>query len=191
VLLLGLALPLAAGEADRLREQAAASNRAWELLESLTTKVGARPVGSPGMTRAKEWAIAKLTALGFSNVHAEVFSKENAWVRGMESATVLTNYPRSIAIAGLGNSAATPAEGIEAEVILFPTLWELIQAPRESLLGKIAFVNQPMVRTQNEEGYRNAVRARTEGRHSPQSVAPWRISRGRSLSATLPCRTRG
>src|SRR6185295_11383753 len=32
-----------------------------------------------------------------------------------------------------------------------------------ALNGKIAFVNQPMVRTQNEEGYRAAVRARTEG----------------------------
>jgi len=148
---------------DRLRDQALAANHAWELLESLSTEVGARPVGSAGMTRAKDWALNRLTALGFTNVHAETFTKENAWVRGAESATVLTNYPRPLAITGLGNSIPTPPAGIEAEVVVFAALWQLTNAPTGSLRGKIAFVNQAMVRTQNEEGYRSAVRARTEG----------------------------
>jgi Zn-dependent M28 family amino/carboxypeptidase len=115
------------------------------------------------MAHAKDWALAKLTALGFSNVHVEPFTKENAWVRGSESAFVLTSVPRRLAVTALGNSVPTPAEGIEAEVAVFPTLWHLINAAPGSLRGKIALVNQPMVRTQNEEGYRTAVRARTEG----------------------------
>lgn len=153
----------AAEVSDQLREQAMNGNRAWELLESLMTEVGPRPVGSPGMDLAKEWAIRKLTALGFSNVHVESFTKENAWVRGVESGFVVAAVPRRLSLTALGNSVSTPAEGIEAEVAVFPTLWSLINAAPGSLKGKIALVNQPMVRTQNEEGYRAAVRARIEG----------------------------
>ena len=153
----------AADSSDQLREQALAGNRAWELLESLTTEVGARPVGSPGMDRARQWAVAKLTSLGFTNVHVEPFIKENAWVRGAESALILTTVPRKLAITALGNSVSTQASGIDAEVAVFPTLWQLINSAPGSLKGKIVLVNQPMVRTQNEEGYRTAVRARTEG----------------------------
>ena len=148
---------------DQLRSQALAGNQAWEILESLTTTVGARPVGSPAMAHAREWAVAKLTALGFTNVHVEPFTKENAWVRGPESAYVVGAVPRRLALTALGNSVPTPAAGIEAEVAVFPTLWHLTRAAPGSLHGKIAFVNQPMVRTQNEEGYRTTVRARTEG----------------------------
>jgi len=148
---------------DQLRTQALAGSRAWEVLESLTTEVGARPVGSPAMAHAKDWAVAKLTALGFANVHVESFIKENAWVRGPESAYIVGTMPRKLALTALGNSVPTPAEGIEADIVVFPTLWHLINAEPGSLRGKIALVNQPMVRTQNEEGYRSAVRARTEG----------------------------
>jgi hypothetical protein len=161
---LGASGRLAAGEdLAPLRERALAGNQAWRLLESLTTEVGPRPVGSPGMVRARDWAVKQLTTLGFSNVHVENFTKENAWVRGPESASILTNYPRPLAVTALGNSVSTPSGGIEAEVVVFPTLWDLIKASPDSLHGKIVLVNQPMVRTQNEEGYRTAVRARTEG----------------------------
>jgi hypothetical protein len=160
---LGIPGASAAADVDRLRDQALLENPAWELLESLTTEIGARPVGSPAMKRAKDWAVARLTALGFSNVHVESFTKENAWIRGAESASVLSDSPRWLAVTALGNSVPTPVGGVEAEVVVFPTLWQLIDAPFGSLKGKIALVNQPMVRTQNEEGYRSAVRARTEG----------------------------
>ena len=156
-------LAFAGEDIAQLRDRALASNQAWPILESLTTEVGARPVGSAGMSRAKDWAISKFTALGFSNVHLESFTKENAWVRGFESAMVLTNNPHSLAVTGLGNSVSTPPGGIEAEVVVFQTFWDLINATPGSLNGKIVLVNQPMVRTQNEDGYRSAVRARTEG----------------------------
>src|SRR5262245_44819539 len=99
----------AAGHVDDLRQHALAKNRAWELLESLTTEVGARPVGSHGMTLARDWAVSRLVALGFSNVHAEPFVKENAWVRGTESAFVLAPASRPLAVTALGNSVPTPA----------------------------------------------------------------------------------
>jgi Zn-dependent M28 family amino/carboxypeptidase len=149
--------------AEQLRDQALRDSRAWDILESLVSEVGARPTGSPAMTRAKGWAVRKLTELGFQNVHAEPFVKTNAWVRGAESASLISPYVRSLSIVGLGNGTPTPPAGIEGDIVVFSTLEQLIRMPAESLRGKIAVVNQPMVRTQNEEGYRSAVRVRVEG----------------------------
>src|SRR5262245_16652271 len=108
VFLLTTLAPAAARAADdtpaQLKEQAFTESRAWSILESLVTEVGARPVGSPGMARARDWAIRTLTDLGFENVHIEAFVKENAWIRGAESAAVTAPVSRSLAIAGLGNT---------------------------------------------------------------------------------------
>jgi hypothetical protein len=147
-----------------LRERALAGRSlAWELLDSLTTDIGARPAGSPAMERARDWALARLAALGFHNVHAEPFSKQDAWSRGAESAALVAPSARPLAIIGLGHSVPTPAGGIEADAVVFATLDALVAAPPESLAGKIAVVNQPMSRTQDGEGYGPAVRARAYG----------------------------
>src|SRR5690348_374601 len=91
---LGLALFLAAPAfadpviATRLRDQALSDPTAYEVLESLTTEVGPRPVGSLAQMRARDWAVAKMKALGFTNVHVEPFAKR-AWLRDAESAEIL------------------------------------------------------------------------------------------------------
>ena len=84
------------------------------MLESLTTEIGPRPAGSPAQMRARDWALAKMKALGFTNVHAEPFAKQ-AWLRDAESAEILAPFPQKLAILGLGNSVPTPPEGITAE----------------------------------------------------------------------------
>ncbi len=73
------------------------------MIESLTTEVGARPVGSPAMERAKDWGVAKLKELGFTNVHVETFTTP-VWSRGAESAEVVAPYPQKLHILGLGRS---------------------------------------------------------------------------------------
>src|SRR5581483_2711174 len=101
--------------ANELRDKAMRGESvAWDVLTSLTTDVGPRPAGSPAMTRAKEWALRTLTSLGFKNVHAEEFVKQNAWLRGPESASMTAPYAMPLAMIGLGNSPPTPPAGIEA-----------------------------------------------------------------------------
>jgi Zn-dependent M28 family amino/carboxypeptidase len=135
-----------------LRERALADKTAWDVVESLTTEIGARPVGSPAMERAKDWAIAKLKALGFENVHAEPFTTR-AWSRGAESAEVVGPWPQKLAILGLGNSSPTSAGGLTAQIAVFPTYRELLAQPPGSLTGKIAVVTEKMTRTQSGSGY--------------------------------------
>lgn len=149
--------------AEQLRDRALVDSGAWEILESLVTEIGPRPTGSPAMTRARDWAVTMLRARGFEDVHIEPFVKENAWLRGAESASLTSPVARTLTIAGLGNGVPTPPEGIEAEIAVFPSLDDLISAAPGSMRGKIAIVNEPMVRTQSNEGYRAAVRVRRDG----------------------------
>lgn len=145
-----------------LRERALSDPTAWRLLESLTTEVGQRRVGTPEMVRARDWAKANLEALGFQNVAVEEFS-QRTWIRGPESAELTAPYPMKLAVSGLGRSPATPPGGIEAEVVVFKTYAEFLAQPDGALAGKIAMVNQPMARTQDASGYGAAGVMRRQG----------------------------
>jgi Peptidase family M28 len=149
--------------AEQLRDRALSGSSAYAIVESLTTEIGARPVGSPAMARAKEWGLRTLRSLGLSNVHAEEFVKDNAWFRGAESAQVTAPYPHGLAILGLGNGVPTPPEGLEAQIQVFASFEELAAAPEGSLAGRIAVLNQPLNVAQGEEGYRALARGRREG----------------------------
>ena len=154
--------PLVVAAAIRQRAVGGASP-AWDLVESLTTEIGARPAGSPAMERARDWALSRMKALGFTNVHAEPFVKATVWIRGAESGAVVAPLARRLMLIGLGGSVPTPPAGLEAEVVVFSTLDDLIAARVGSLTGRIALVNQPMTRTQDGSGYGTAVRARADG----------------------------
>jgi Zn-dependent M28 family amino/carboxypeptidase len=58
---------------------------------------------------------------------------------------------------------ATPANGVEAEVVLFESLAALRAAPDDSLKGKIAYVGHAMKRTQDGSSYGHFVRLRSAG----------------------------
>ncbi|HEX4181177.1 MAG TPA: M28 family peptidase [Caulobacteraceae bacterium] len=148
--------------AAALRDKALAGSAAYPVVESLTTEIGPRPAGSPAQKRAMAWGVAKLTALGFQNVHVEPFTV-TAWVRGPESAEVVSPFPQRLAILDLGGSVPTPKDGIEAEIVLFHTYADLLAAPTGSLAGKIAVVTQPMTRTQDGAGYGAINAVRTAG----------------------------
>ena len=149
--------------AVQLRDEAlGGEDLAWDWVSELTTRFGPRPAGSDNEHRAAEWAAARFKALGFANVHIETFPI-TAWVRGVESAQIVAPVLQPLAVAALGESPATPPGGLEGEVVIFPTLADLKEAPPGSLTGKIAFVAARMVRTQDGEGYGAAVEARSDG----------------------------
>jgi Zn-dependent M28 family amino/carboxypeptidase len=145
-----------------LRDRAMAGSGAFAIVESLTTEIGPRPIGSPAQARAMHWGLAKLKALGFQNVHVEPFTAPG-WARGAESAEVIAPYPQRLAVLALGGSVPTPAGGIEAEIVLFKSYPDLLAAPLGSLAGKIAVVVQPMVETEGGEGYGAGITMRAMG----------------------------
>jgi hypothetical protein len=144
-----------------VRDKALADRTAWNVVESLTTEIGPRPVGSPAMERACDWGVATLKALGFENVHVESFITP-AWSRGAESAEVVAPYPQKLAILGLGNSSPTSTGGLTAEIVLFTSYQAMLDQPEGALKGRIAVVTGRMLRTQDGSSYGaiNAQRSR-------------------------------
>ncbi|USI75072.1 M20/M25/M40 family metallo-hydrolase [Sphingomonas morindae] len=145
-----------------LRDAALNDTLAWDLVEGLTTEIGPRMDGSAAEARARDWAVARLTALGFRNVHVEAYDLP-VWTRGAESAAVISPYPQPLRIVGLGNSGATPPQGLTAPIVFFASYADLAEAPQASLKGKIAFVSNAMQPTQDGSSYGSAGAARFVG----------------------------
>jgi hypothetical protein len=139
-------------KADAARDRALNDATAWTVVESISTDVGPRLAGSDATPRARDWGLATLKGLGFSNVHAEPVPI-TAWLRGPESAVLTAPYPYSLAILGLGGSVSTPPEGVEGEVVVFKTYADLLATAPGALTGKVAVVTQGMARTQEGSGY--------------------------------------
>lgn len=157
---------------------------AWDITEGLTTEVGQRLAGTEAEARARDWAVRRLTALGFTNVHVEPFDMP-VWVRGAEHAEIIAPFPQSLVVTALGNSGATPAEGIEARVVGFNSVEELEAAPDEIVRGRIVFINHAMLPTQDGSGYGVFGAPRpARGRRSPAERARRRSSSDRSAPIT-------
>lgn len=153
---LSLAAPVA-GQAPSLEAaaQAALENdtRAWDFVEGITTEVGPRQAGTEAEARGRAWAAAWLGRNGFANVAVEPFMMDT-WVPGdIARARVTAPFGQDLTVLPLGNSGATPAGGIEAEVVFFRTIEDLRAAPEGSLVGKIAYISHQMRPAQDGSHY--------------------------------------
>lgn len=161
--LAALTLPIPAlaqsTDAAKLRDAALKDDVAYDITEGLTTEIGPRLAGTDAEARARAWAVVKLKALGFRNVRIETYQMP-VWVRGEETAEIVAPFPQKLRLTALGNSGATPPEGLTGEIVYFPTLADLQAIPDGSLKGKIAFVSHAMHATQDGSsyGYYGAVR---------------------------------
>ncbi|MFP4209136.1 MAG: M20/M25/M40 family metallo-hydrolase [Wenzhouxiangella sp.] len=152
--------------ARALSEQALDSDLAYRITESLSTEIGPRFAGTAQEARARDWAVARLTDLGFENVRIEEYEMD-FWTRGrrsQETVEIVSPYPQELYATALGGSAATPEGGLEAQIVFFDSFDDLVafdDAP-ESLAGKIVYVNDRMVATRTGAGYGPANRKRTQ-----------------------------
>ncbi|TKB45418.1 M20/M25/M40 family metallo-hydrolase [Thalassotalea mangrovi] len=145
-----------------LQETAIQSDLAYDILESLTTEVGARMIGTKGDQRAIAWSQAKMKALEFDKVWTEEVTHYQ-WIRGDVEAKVLAPFPQPVVAIALGESVGTGEQGIQAEVVHFNDFDALKAAEAGSLTGKIAFVSYRMERHITGKGYGKAVGARVSG----------------------------
>ncbi len=136
----------------RLRDEALSDTLAYEITEGIGTEIGPRLAGTEAEARARTWAVAKLTALGFPEVRVEPFTVP-LWVRGAEQAEIVTPFPQPLIITALGNSGATLPEGLTAEVFACANVATLEAATVDQIRGKIVFVSHGMVPTRDGSGY--------------------------------------
>ncbi|MFK4003784.1 M20/M25/M40 family metallo-hydrolase [Qipengyuania sp. NPDC077563] len=146
---LSLSVPAAADRADQALES---DTIAWDFVEGITTEIGPRMPGTEQEARARVWALDWLRANGFANVANEPFEMDT-WVRGTETAQIVAPYAQPMAITALSTTSSTGPEGIEAEVVYFPSYADLEAAAPGSLKGKIAFVSHRMRAAQDGSHY--------------------------------------
>ena len=147
---------------DALKQTSLSSDLSYDIIESLTTEVGNRMMGTPGDAKSIVWAVDKMKSLGFDKVWTEEVTKPQ-WIRGEVSASIISPYPQKMVAIALGGSIGTEAKGIKAEVVHFENLDALKQAKQGSLDGKIAFVSYRMERHVDGHGYGKAVGTRVIG----------------------------
>jgi carboxypeptidase Q len=136
-----------------LRDEALDNDHyAWDLVEGLTTEVGQRLAATEAEARARDWAVKRLTAMGFANVHVEPFTMP-VWTRGAESAEIVSPFPQKLAVAALGYSGSTGANGVTGEVVYFPSVDDLRAAPDADVRGRIVFIDHHMMPAQDGSGY--------------------------------------
>jgi hypothetical protein len=125
---------------------------AWDIVEGLTTEIGQRLAATEAEARARDWAVKRLTAMGFANVHVEPFDML-VWTRGAESAEIVSPFPQKLAIAALGYSGSTGPQGATGEIVYFESVDALRLAPDSAVKGKIVFIDHHMIPTQDGIGY--------------------------------------
>ena len=165
----------AVAAATSLRDKAMADNTAYDVVSSLTTEVGARLAGSPADQRGRDWAVAKFKALGFDKVYVEPVTYP-LWERHSEHGAIVGDHAQNLALTALGYSAGTPAGGLTAEVVAFPTLQALKDADPATIKGKIVFLDAKMTRQKDGHDY---------GIGSPQRVQGPVIAASKGAAATL------
>src|SRR6202040_1325140 len=105
----------------RLQQAALTSDYAYRQVAHLANNIGQRLSGSAQAAKAVEYVAAELKAMGCEVQLEKVMVPH--WVRGEETAALVqfpgqaANTTQKIVLCALGDSVATSADGIEAEVI--------------------------------------------------------------------------
>ncbi len=149
--------------ADRIMHAALAGNDAYNKLEHLCVVIGHRLSGSPALEEAIDWAVGAMKRDGQQDVHREKVMVPH-WVRGNESAELISPRRQRLSMVGLGGSVGTPSEGITAPVLVVADEDEL-KAVADRVSGKIVVFNKAMPPYDPERGsgYGSAVYYRTHG----------------------------
>src|SRR5213080_2526523 len=159
-------------ELKRLQQAALNSDYAYRQVAHLANNIGPRLSGSTQAAKAVEYVASELKAIGCEVQLGRVMVPH--WVRGEETAALVqfpgqaANTTQKIVLCALGDSVATPADGIEAEVIAVRNFDELKSLPREKVAGKIVLFNYPFDKQMAAEGrggeaYGEAVVYRADG----------------------------
>ena len=156
----------------KLQQAALNSEYAFRQVAHLANNIGPRLSGSAQAAKAVEYVASELKAIGCEVQLEKVMAPH--WVRGEETAALVqfpgqaSNTTQKIVLCALGDSVATPAQGIEADVIVARNFDELKSLPRDKVAGKIVLFNYPFDKQMAAQGrageaYGEAVRYRSDG----------------------------
>jgi carboxypeptidase Q len=158
--------------ANRLIRAATQDSSAYQRIAELGDRFGPRFSGTANLERAIDWILARMKEDGFENVRGEPVMVPR-WVRGRESAELISPRRAPLPMLGLGGSVATPPDGITAEVLVVSDFDELTRRAAEAK-GKIVLFNAPFT------NYGATVQYRVQG-----AVAAARVGAVASMIASV------
>ena len=149
--------------AERIVTATLEGNDAYNKLEHLCVNIGHRLSGSANLEKAIDWAVAAMKKDGQQNAHREKVMVPH-WVRGLESAAMVSPRYARFHMLGLGGSIGTPAGGITAPVIVVSDE-DGLNAVADQVPGKIVLFNKvmPHYHPEHGAGYGTTVKYRTQG----------------------------
>lgn len=142
-------------DANKIIKTALNQEVGWERLTYIGDTFGARLSGSESLENTIDWVVETMKKDGFNKVWTQPVMVPH-WVRGEESATLISPHKDDLPMLGLGGSIATPKDGITAEVIVVKSFDEL-EKVKDQAKGKIVLYNAKFT------SYGRTVRYRTQG----------------------------
>ncbi len=128
-------------EAQAIIDAAMDHDEAFEKLTNFVDDYGPRFSGTETLENSIDWILEEMRQQPFDEVKTQEVMVPK-WVRGKESATLLTPYEKDLPMLGLGGSIGTPEEGIEAEILVVEDFDDL-KANADKAEGKIVVYNAP------------------------------------------------
>jgi carboxypeptidase Q len=143
-------------DVNRLIDAALRDSAGYARLAALTDRFGHRLSGSQSLEDAITWILDQMRSDGLANVRGEPVMVPH-WVRGAESASLVTPRRTPLHMIGLGMSVGTPPNGITAPVLVVGSFADL-QKNAAQAKGKIVLFDYPFqTNLAPMEGYRDAV----------------------------------
>ncbi|AMS25810.1 peptidase M28 [Bacteroidetes bacterium UKL13-3] len=129
----------------RIYNEVLTRGKCYENLDYLSNKIGGRLSGSLQAQQAVDYTFGVLKSYGFDSVYLQELMVPH-WVRGAKEIGMIVKGTQQIPvhICALGNSIATPKDGLRAPVIEVRNFKELEAMGTERVKGKIVFFNRPM-----------------------------------------------
>src|SRR5581483_11840177 len=126
----------------KIQSEISAHSELMKNLEYLTTHIGSRLTGSPGMQKASQWTLQRFRDYGL-DAHLESLEIPHAYNRGQDSAALVAPLARSVAIHALGWSKPTPGEVSGDVVIVTAKREEELGAEKSKLKGAVVLFGEP------------------------------------------------
>jgi len=151
---------------------------AYNRLGYMCDTFGPRLSGSKNLENAIKWILKEMNSDGFENVRGEKVPVPT-WIRGKESATLLSPFKKELSMLGLGGSIATPRGGLKAEVIVVNN-WDELESRSNEVPGKIVLFNAPFTSYGETVAYRYSG-ASVAAKHGAvasliRSIGPWSMN---------------
>lgn len=128
-------------EAEKIISTALNGDDRFEYLTLFADTFGHRFSGSESLEKSIDWIVEQMQKDGFDRVFTQEVMVPR-WVRGQESATLISPRKKNLPMLGLGGSVGTPKGGLEAGVLVVSSFDDL-KAKADQAEGKIVLYDVP------------------------------------------------